>query len=278
MERQPVVLFRVPTDPYGEYQKELWVANKHFVTTTSRMSMFGGDLVIGRYSVVPYYNELEADLKSTGATLINSYEQHCYVADLQNYVVDLEELTPYTWSRLEDVPDNCGPVILKGETNSCKGKWKTHMFASNKKEAIKVFQRLSDDNLVGTQRIYVRKYVPLELLMTGVAGEPIALEYRFFCCDGKILSSGFYWTNYIEDLGNTVSNDPPPEAVECVNLALSRIGDNIKFVVVDVARTQSGNWIVIELNDGQCSGLSGNDPEVLYKNLKDAMWHYKPTS
>jgi hypothetical protein len=35
-----------------------------------------------------------------------------------------------------------------------------------------------------------------------------------------------------------------------------------------VAKTQSGEWIVIELNDGQMAGLSDNDPSVLYHNLK----------
>jgi len=38
--------------------------------------------------------------------------------------------------------------------------------------------------------------------------------------------------------------------------------------VVDVARTESGEWIVIELNDGQQSGLSDNDPDQLYSNMK----------
>ena len=36
---------------------------------------------------------------------------------------------------------------------------------------------------------------------------------------------------------------------------------------IDVAQTESGEWIVVELNDGQMSGLSENNPEVLYKNL-----------
>jgi hypothetical protein len=41
---------------------------------------------------------------------------------------------------------------------------------------------------------------------------------------------------------------------------------------MDIAKTQSGEWIVIELNDGQMSGLSENDPNVLYKNLKYLTW------
>lgn len=42
--------------------------------------------------------------------------------------------------------------------------------------------------------------------------------------------------------------------------------------MIDVAQTESGDWIVIELNDGQMSGLSENNPEILYKNLKHMTW------
>jgi len=39
------------------------------------------------------------------------------------------------------------------------------------------------------------------------------------------------------------------------------------YFVVDVAETDSGDWILIELNDGTMSGISENNPDVLYCNL-----------
>ena len=48
---------------------------------------------------------------------------------------------------------------------------------------------------------------------------------------------------------------------------LDAIGDEIRFYVVDVARTKKGNWMVVELNDGLMSGLSMCDPEEMYGNL-----------
>jgi hypothetical protein len=52
---------------------------------------------------------------------------------------------------------------------------------------------------------------------------------------------------------------------------LARIGDQAPFVVIDVAKTVSGEFIVVELNDGQMSGLSDVDPDVLYRNMNEAL-------
>jgi ATP-grasp domain, R2K clade family 3 len=39
------------------------------------------------------------------------------------------------------------------------------------------------------------------------------------------------------------------------------------FVVADVALTTAGDWILIELNDGQMSGLSDTDANELYSKI-----------
>jgi hypothetical protein len=52
---------------------------------------------------------------------------------------------------------------------------------------------------------------------------------------------------------------------------IDRVGDRANFYAVDVAQTVAGDWIVIELNDGQMSGLSENDPEILYCNLLETV-------
>lgn len=244
-----------------------------FVHLTNRTLIQPGDLVIARYSAIPFYRELESDLKEIGATLINSYQQHQYVADLQNYVADLRELTPTTWSRLEDVPDE-GSFILKGATNSRKGQWKTHCFAENKAAAIQVHGRLSDDGLIGQQNIYIRRYVPLYQYGLDVQGMPVTKEFRFFIFRGKILSGGFYWSSQLDLLENVPSVQEVDESF--LNTAIDRIKDRVNFVVMDVALTADNKEICIELNDGQMSGLSENDPNVLYSNLKKELDQWAP--
>ena len=264
----PCVLYR---DSIMEpYEKK--TMNRYFVSTDSRMLVHGGDLVIGRYSVLPYYKELENDLKQEGVKLINSYSEHRYVADLQNYIQDLEDLTPRTWNfrDITQVPDNI-PLIVKGETNSRKDKWKTHMFAKNKQEAIEVYSRLQDDSLIAQQEIYLREYVPLaSLIQDNINGQPITLEFRFFVCYGEILSGGFYWSSDVDELDIIPQVSCVPK--EFLQSAINKVKENVSFFVIDVAKTESGNWIVVELNDGQCSGLSENNPEELYSNLKNITW------
>ncbi len=257
-----VVLWR-PHDPLDTREPE--AIEKNFYLLKSRTDVLPGDLVIGRYSVLPFYKELEDDVLNQEAKLINSYSEHQYVADLLNWSMDLEDYTPYTWTRLEDLPER-GPFVLKGETNSRKDKWKTHMYAETKADAVQVWLRLMDDGLIGTQNIYIRKYVPLAALAVGLNGQPITEEFRFFVCDGKILSGAFYWSSHVNELDNVPSADIVP--LDWLDGVIAKVKDNIRFFVIDVAKTASGEWIVVELNDGQMSGLSENDPEVLYKNLR----------
>jgi hypothetical protein len=101
---------------------------------------------------LPFYKEFEDDIKYLGGNLINSYREHCYVADLQNWYYDLEEYTPKTWFRLDQLPET-GPYVLKGKTNSKKHKWSTHMYAKNKEKAMNVYSLLSTDGYIGHQDI-----------------------------------------------------------------------------------------------------------------------------
>lgn len=261
----PVILFRGGRECMdGE---ELEAAMAHFPCLSSRMDIAKGQRVIARYSALPFYRELEHDVHAIGARLINTYGEHLYAADLQNWVSDLGDLTPLTWRRLQDLPEE-GPFVLKGATNSKKFQWKTHMFARDKREAGDVYDRLSQDGLIGQQHIYIRQYVPLFTYFEDVVGLPVTKEFRFFVFRGEVLSGGYYWSSHIDTL-RELSFDPQPEEVpkDFLVEVLRRVGRAIPFYAVDVAKTKAGDWIVIELNDGQMSGLSMNDPKVLYARL-----------
>lgn len=235
---------------------------------SSRTQVRPSDLVIGRYSVLPYYEELEADVRLSGGALINSLAQHRYIADISQWSRDLEGLTPPATDRFETLADDQAYVV-KGETNSRKGRWRTHMFAQGKAEAIAVRGRLMEDGLLQDQTIYARPYVPLVSFGEGIGGIPISHEYRFFVCDGKILTGAFYWSEHFDDLVER-GLLPTPSALHAsgaAEAAAARIGDKARFYVLDVAEKAEGGWIVIEMNDGQMSGLSCCDPVTLYTEL-----------
>ena len=172
---------------------------------------------------------------------------------------------------MAEIPNN-GPFVLKGETNSKKYYWKDLMFAQDKKKAIEIAGLLYSDSMLQYQNIYVRKYVKLKTYMIGLMDLPITKEFRFFFYKDKLLSGGYYWSSHLEELKEMgIEPDIDDVPVSFLNKIAEKVKDNINFWVVDVAQTEEGEWIVIELNDGQQSGLSCNDPDTLYKNLNLAL-------
>lgn len=263
---KPVILYR----NCDEWQEESRIAETFFPLRCSILDICENDLVISRFSALPFYKDREIEINRIGAKLINSYQEHMYIADLKNWYTDLKDYTPETWFNLSEIPEE-GPFVLKGATNSKKFNWNTHMFAKNKKEAIEVYHRLSIDGLIGSQDIYVRKYQPLKRLATGFNELPITHEVRMFCYKRTILSAGFYWSCNYEDLkadGYTdASLAPDVDAYLFVHDLMSIIANHTNFYVVDIAKTEEGKWILIELNDAQMSGLSENNPQFMYHNL-----------
>jgi hypothetical protein len=254
----PVILFRAGGDE--ESQAELKVAqNSGLLVAQSRVEL-RDHLVIGRYSVLPYYKELEQDLLLQGSKLVNSHREHEYIANFHWYK-DIEGLTPRTWFDLVTLPKDDGPFVVKGLTNSRKFEWDTMMYAKTYADVLRITTALGQDGLIGSQGFVVREHVPLRVLETGLHGLPFANEWRFFFWGEVEIARGFYWTA-------TEKRAPITETgIRVAGLAAKEIAKHAKFFVVDVAETADGRWIVIEVNDGQMSGLSDVHPVDLYNNL-----------
>jgi hypothetical protein len=78
----------------------------------------------------------------------------------------------------------------------------------------------------------------------------------------------------IQDRGIKIDpSEVPQEFLQKVmwKILTTEICDPPDYYVIDVAKTESGEWIVVELNDGQMSGLSENNPDTLYGNLKQVL-------
>ena len=262
---EPCVLYRKSQiEP-----EDLKAAQDHFTCYDSMVGI-SDKLVIGRYSVLPFYDEVEKGLALQGSRLINSHAQHLYISEFQ-YYTHISHLTPKTYFRLVDVPVSGGPYIVKGVTNSKKHEWNTKMYAATKADAIRVACELSSDTWYGMQDIIVREYVPLEKLGEGLNGLPFSNEWRCFFYKRRMLSVGFYWSECENKPANI-----PFEAIMVAQEAADIASQHTNFFVVDVAKTAEGNWIVIELNCAQMSGLSDNNPNFLYENLARALPQLKP--
>ena len=228
----------------------------------SRMLIPHDSRIVCRYSCLPHYEELENDAAHVGAKLINSHRQHRYIADM-SYVDDIADMTPKTYTEWWQLPE--GKYVVKGRTNSRKHQWNRLMFANSQSDISRIAKALLDDPLIAQQGLVVREYVPLMKLDEGLNGLPITNEWRFFCIDGEVLCGGFYWASHPDAVSDPLS--PPRDAFKLAYKCAQRVDYHVRFVVIDVAQTAGGDWIVIELNDAQMSGLSMIKPEMLYRPL-----------
>jgi hypothetical protein len=87
---------------------------------------------------------------------------------------------------------------------------------------------------------------------------PLTKEFRIFFLDGKPLLTVEYWEE------GEYRDERPPS-----NLFLdvaARVRS--RFFTMDVARRKTGEWIIMELGDGQVAGLPERlDPTRFYEEL-----------
>ena len=234
------------------------------------------DFVIPRYTTLPFAEDVYAEFANIGCKVINPYADHKIMADLFIWAKLLGNLTPKTYNQYEMARLPEGAYVLKGATNSKKSYWNTHMFAPTKKDVSRVFANLVDDSLIGNQEIAIREYVPLVTVGEGINGLPITKEYRLFCLGDRVISSGYYWQNYVDDVNvNSVAIDPEDKVyAHTVKLATDCLSQFVNFYCIDLAQTQTGDWIVIEVNDATMSGLSCIDPKTFYRNLYEEVRYH----
>lgn len=267
---QPVILFR---SQFGE-DGELDIARQHLPVTGLRAAVPAGSLVVGRYSCLPYYSELAADLAVSGSRLINSVAQHAYIATFE-YYEDIKPYTFQTWSRFADIPQDLRdkPFVVKGKTNSRKLQWKTHMFAENFRSATNLGAELMNDPFIGPQGLVIREYVPLETFELGLNDVPMTNEWRLFFLGTELLAYGYYWA-IIDDLSHIDRATPGflAEGLPFAKAIAEIVARRTNFFVLDIARTLAGDWKVVEVNDGQQSGVNEFiDMNLLYQNLACAL-------
>jgi hypothetical protein len=117
----PIILFRSDRENFKEEDS----IKKYFEYYKTRSKIPQNYLVIPRYSCLPYYKELEEDVKILGSKLINTYTEFNYIANFKNYYDDIKEYTFETWYNQHELPDNTA-FVTKGTTNGKKSHWDTN--------------------------------------------------------------------------------------------------------------------------------------------------------
>jgi hypothetical protein len=105
----------------------------------------------------------------------------------------------------------------------------------------------------------------------GLRALPITRECRFFVHRRRILCGAYYWAH--TGGKHTFPSDVPGDLLsEIIDIVQSTtLATPPVFYSVDVAKTASGDWVLMSLDDGQMAPLFGNCPDTLYTNLRDAI-------
>jgi hypothetical protein len=164
-------------------------------------------------------------------------------------------------------PFGDAPVVLKDYVKSQKHAWDEACFipsASDRgavERVVRRFLELQGPDLAGG--LVFREFVELEPAGRHPrSGMPLALEHRLFFLDGRLLLRSEYWEE-----GDYGGEGPP---VEVFAALAGRVRS--RFFTMDVARRKGGDWLVVELGDGQVAGLLGKaDAEVFYRELADGL-------
>lgn len=257
---EPVLLFRVDADS----EPELEAARRHWPIEHDRARCWDR-LVVGRYSVLPFYDALEQDLSDRGCRLVNRYAQHQWIANF-DYYPTFRDVTPESWSEEEFAAAPDGPFVLKGRSSSFKHHWSELMFAEDKAEAVRKAAVLRERQVIAQQGLLFRRFVPLEAFGHTPSGLPISNEWRFFFVRERLIGYGYYWARLAPAGRPAIDAAGVAFARDCA----ARVADSAVFFVVDIARTTDGRWLLIELNDGQTSGLMGLDADEFYRQLRAA--------
>jgi len=272
------VLFRRDRDNQEEFEIAQGILKDRI--TEFRSDCDEGDLVMGRYSVLPFYADLEREIKHRGAELINTYAQHCWVADMEQWYHKIPEHTPRSYFNVgyANAPDAPHGWVVKGRTNSRKFQWNTKMRARTREELESVMRSGYDDPLLSEQGLVVREFVPLRTYEYGINGMPVTNEWRCFFWGPQLIASGYYWSQ-ASDVASHV--ELPEEARKLATEVAMRIYPYINFFVIDVGEMVqaphpqegsevSAGWTVIEVNSGQMAGISAISPEEYYQAICDA--------
>ena len=218
------------------------------------------------------YRSFYSLLEEQGIILINTPDEYEKYHLLPGWYNDFKTETPETvWelqgkleAALQIAKQLEGPYVVKDYVKSRKHEWYDACFIESiddRENAARVIGNFIDRqgiDLVGG--IVLRKFEKLKKIgYHERSGMPLSEEYRVFIYAGKILAVDDYW---LEDSDVNLST----EEYQWMESIAQRVKSN--FVTVDLARKEDGSLIIMELGDGQVSGLQQIDAEVFYKTFK----------
>jgi hypothetical protein len=224
--------------------------------------------VVLRTGALGDFDGIRILLENNEFSIIHSREQYNRASVIDHWYPLLKDITPKTvvYDSLPDVAlvkkDFEFPVFIKGERQTAKHK-KDLSIITNELEYDNLMKEWSRNRMLWWQRMAVREFVPLVQVSSEYSDMiPASLEFRVFFWKKQLAAFGRYWY-FVKDYSMTKEDES--NALSLAQQAANRI--DVTFLVVDIAKTQEGKWIVIEVNDAQESGCAGVNQILLWNRI-----------
>jgi hypothetical protein len=211
-------------------------------------------------------------LEEKGIILINTPEEYERYHMLPGWYDDFKDDTAKSSWEDQGTVDSAllltrgleGSYIVKDYVKSRKHEWYDACFINNiadkanAERIIRNFIKRQDSDLVGG--VVLRQFVKFKSMgFHEKSGMPISEEYRVFAFAGRIMIIDDYWR---ADEKVSFSG----EERQWIEASVKKLKSN--FVTMDIARREDGKLIIIELGDGQVSGLQQIKSADFYRAFK----------
>ncbi len=257
----------------------LWVLSKHigeqkydfdferFFPTRRPFSRPSGIELMARVGAIADYDAFYDELKENGLSLINNPSEHRICSDFEGWYEPLKELTPM--SRCYDSPPSAAevadifgwPVFMKGTRQTSRHD-KYLSIIRNENHYNDALERYSSDDILHWQKIVIRKFVQLRTVDDAAVDKiPLSFEFRCFFWKRELVAFGNYWSGAKYACTPTEKKN----AIDLAEACARKI--NVPALVIDVAQTADGDWILIECNDAQESGYAELTRIGLWQNI-----------
>lgn len=223
---------------------------------------------IARVGAPSDYDSLFEEWADRKIRLVNSPQQHRNGSELPYWYAIIEGLTPKSLWFDAPPPANAfaewleWPVFVKGARQTSRHDPQKSI-ARNPEEYARLVEDYRQDPILGWQRCVVREYVKLRPVACKTPIKiPPSFEFRTFWWQRQLVAAGPYWSQIASYSWTDVERE------ECLRVA-QEVANRIDcpFLVVDMAQTADGRWIVIECNDAQESGYAGVSPFALWSEI-----------
>lgn len=221
---------------------------------------------IGAFS--SQYEDVYSTLLQDGIKLIHTPEEHYRCSVLSQWYPLIEDLTPKSLCfhgppKEYLIEQELGwPIFMKGERQTSYHRRKLSII-HNRQELREALALYATDPVLQWQNIACRQFIPLRLVTDDSPDRiPASFEFRTFWWKGELVGMGAYWWQV---RSYSITPREQEAAIDIAQQAAERV--QVTFLVIDVAQTQDGRWIVIECNDGQETGYCTASPIGLWNEV-----------